>query len=254
VSAWAQAPARKPRTLAGRCGSANWVCVARCIDVSCVEQCLAEGCEQALEALERCASQSGCGSEDSACVARVCGKQCNRTFEPAPPSPVKETPDPCAEASVEAGAVPEEVVGRWTLEAASVKPEERDRLVIKEEGEDVKPRADYDRMLEVMPGGCFILRTKLEDATLGKGNVLEIRAWGAFQVDEKDDTVALETKSGQAVGTVCGKPRVISLAKGRFEPRPPYAYDVEGDMLTLTAKDASRQTFQFRRQKPEQAK
>jgi hypothetical protein len=225
--------------------------VARCIDTSCVERCLAEGCEQALEALERCASQSKCGSEDSACVARVCAKQCQRTFEPAPRSPVKETPDPCAQAT--GTAVPKEAVGRWALEAASVRPEERERLVGQNEGVDVKPRPDYARVLEVTPGGCFLMRTKLEDATLGKGNMLEVRAWGTFQVNEKDDTVEVSTQSGQAVGTVCGKPRVIGLDKKRFEPVPPYGFDVRGDTLTLTAKDASKQTFQFRRQKPEQA-
>jgi hypothetical protein len=189
--------------------------------------------------------------DDSACVARVCGKQCIRTFEPAPPSPVREASDPCAEVSAGAG-VPEEVVGRWSLEAASLRPEP----VARNEGQplDPAPRADYERSLEVTPGGCFLLRTKLEDATLGTGNVLEVRSWGSFLVDEKADTVEVKTKSGQAVGTVCGKPRVISLSKGRFEPLPPYAYDVEGDTLTLTAKDPSKQTFQFRRQKPEQAK
>jgi hypothetical protein len=224
--------------------------VARCIDVSCVERCLAEGCEQALEALERCASQSQCGSEDSACVARVCGKQCQRTFEPAPRSPVKETREPCAQASMRAGAVPEEVVGRWSLTAASLRPEPPAGSA--GQPVDPTPRADYERSLEVTPGGCFLLRTKLEDATLGKGNVLEIRSWGTVQV--KDDTVEVRTRSGQAVGTVCGKPRVISLSKGRFEPLPPYTYDVDGDTLTLTAKDPSKQTFQFRRQTPEQAK
>ena len=99
-------PASKPRTLAGRCGAANWVCVSQCIDITCVEKCLAEGCEEALVSLARCAQRSGCGPDDSACVARVCGKQCERTFEPAPPSPVKETPDPCADPSVGSGKVP----------------------------------------------------------------------------------------------------------------------------------------------------
>ncbi|WNG44381.1 hypothetical protein F0U60_09855 [Archangium minus] len=243
--------AGKPRTLAGRCGSANWVCVAQCIDVTCVDKCLAEGCEQALDALAQCAEKSGCGPDDSACVSRVCGKQCGRTFEPAPPSPEKETTDPCADASVGAGKVPEEVVGRWTLEAASIRPEERPRLAGQEEGVDVKPRPDFESALVVTSGGCFLLRTKLEDATLGRGNTLEIRSWGAFQVDEKKDTVQVWTKSGQAVGPVCGKPRVIGLSKGKFQ-RPVYTYDVEGDTLTLTAQTPSRQTFQFRRQTQEQ--
>lgn len=243
--------AGKPRTLAGRCGSANWVCVSECIDVTCVDKCLAEGCEQALDALARCAEKSGCGPDDSACVSRVCGRQCDRTFEPAPPSPEKELPDPCADASVGAGKVPEGVVGRWSLEAASIRPEERPRLAGQEEGADVKPRPDFERALVVTPGGCFLLRTKLEDATLGRGNALEIRSWGAFQVDEKKDTVRLWTKSGQAVGPVCGKPRVIGLSKGKFQ-RPVYTYDVEGDTLTLTAQTPSKQTFQFRRRTQEQ--
>lgn len=241
----------KPRTLSGRCGSANWVCVAQCIDVSCVERCLARGCEKALGALAQCAARSGCGPDDSDCVSRVCGKQCDRTFEPAPPSPEKEIPDPCADASMGAGAVPKEVVGRWSLEAASIRPEEKARI----EGlksPDAKPRPDYGRSLMVTPGGCFLLRTKLEDATLGRGNALEIRSWGAFQVNEKDDTVELRTKSGQAVGPVCGKPRVIGLSKGKFQPTT-YTYDVEGDTLILTAKTPSLQTFQFRRQTTERA-
>ncbi|HEX8439795.1 hypothetical protein [Archangium sp.] len=254
--AGAQAPegppaASKPRTLAGRCGAANWVCVSQCIDVSCVERCLARGCEASLAALRQCATKSGCGPDDSACVARACDKQCERTFEPAPPSPAQETVDPCAEASAGAGEVPKKVVGLWRLDAASVKPEEKEQLA--GEGQDVKPRPDYDRTLEVTPGGCFLLRTRLEDATLGKGNELEVRTWGTFRVNEKDKTVEVSPKSAQAVGPVCGKPRVIGLSKGRFLQWPAYAYDVEKDTLTLTAKTPSKQTFQFSRQKPEEA-
>ncbi len=246
-----QTPARKPRTLAGRCGAANWACVSQCIDIACVDTCLAKGCEEALVALARCAQRSGCGPDDSACVARVCGKQCERTFEPAPPSPVKESTDPCAEASVEAGEVPKKAVGRWSLEAASLRPEEKARIA---EGgtSDAKPRADYERVLEVTPQGCFVLRTRLEDATLGRGNELEVRRWGSFVVNEKEKTVELRTKSGQAVGPVCGKPRVISLEKQKFEQRS-YKLDLEGDTLTLTAETPSKQTFQFSRQKPEEA-
>jgi hypothetical protein len=258
LPAAAQVPAAlpagsKPRALAGRCGSANWVCVSRCIDMTCVDRCLAKGCEEALKSLEQCAAKSGCGDDDSACVARACGAQCGRSFEPAPPSPEKETTDPCADATL-AGKVPKEVVGRWSLEAASLRPEERARIVGGEGTEDAKPRPDYERWLEVTPQGCFILSTKLEDATLGKGNELQVRSWGVFQVDEKKDTVDLRTKSGQAVGTVCGKPRVISLSKQRFEPGRPYKYDVEGDTLTLTAQTPSKQTFQFRRQAPEETR
>lgn len=143
------------------------------------------------------------------------------------------------------GRVPEEVVGRWTLEAASLRPEPK--AVSVGERVDPTPRPDYARSLEVTPGGCFLLRTKLEDATLGRGNALEVRSWGAFQVDDKKDTVALRTKSGQAVGPVCGRPRVISLSRGRFQ-RPMFKYDVEGDTLTLTAQDSSKQTFMFHRQ------
>jgi hypothetical protein len=260
-----QAPASRPRALAGRCGAANWVCVSQCIDITCVERCLAEGCEEALVALARCAHKSGCGPDDSACVARTCGKQCERTFEPAPPSPVKETPDPCAEASVEAGKVPKKMVGRWSLEAASLLPEEKARVVegtgaadagVTADGgvvavADAMPRADYERWLEVKPTGCFVLRSRLEDATLGRGNELEVRRWGTLVVNEKEDTVELRTVSGQAVGPVCGKPRVISLAKGKFENRT-YSYEVTKDTLTLTAETPSVQTFQFRRQQPEQ--
>ncbi|WNG21870.1 hypothetical protein [Cystobacter fuscus] len=257
-SAGAQAPAvtqgaGTPRSLAGRCGSANWVCVAQCIDVTCVDRCLAEGCEKALDALAACAARSGCGPDDSDCVERVCGKQCERTFEPAPRSPEKETADPCADGSVGSGAVPKGMVGTWSLEAASVRPEEKAKVVGQDAPQDVKPRPDFERTLVVTPNGCFLLRTKLEDATLGRGSELEVRSWGAFVVDEKEDTVELRTKSGQAVGMVCGKPRVVGLSKGKFQ-RPLYKYELEGDVLGVTAQTTAKQTFQFRRQAEEKAK
>ncbi|MFY0584298.1 wax ester/triacylglycerol synthase domain-containing protein [Cystobacter fuscus] len=175
------------------------------------------GCEKALDALAGCAARSGCGPDDSDCVEKACGKQCDRTFEPAPRSPEKETPDPCADGSVGSGAVPKGMVGTWSLEVASVRPEEKAKVVGQDEPQDVKPRPDFERTLEVTSNGCFLLRTKLEDATLGRGSELEVRSWGAFVVDEKEDTVELRTKSGQAVGTVCGKPRVVGLSKGKFQ-------------------------------------
>jgi hypothetical protein len=157
------------------------------------------------------------------------------------------------------------MVGRWSLEAASLRPDEKARVVEGRGGADAgvaadggiptvadaMPRSDYERWLEVTPGGCFVMRTKLEDATLGRGNELEVRRWGTFVVDEKKDTVELRTVSGQAVGPVCGKPRVISLEKGKFEQRT-YSYETTKDTLTLTAETPSSQTFQFRRQAPEQ--
>jgi hypothetical protein len=255
LSAGAQAPAAtkgagSPRSLAGRCGSANWVCVAQCIDVSCVDRCLAKGCEKALDALAGCAAKSGCGANDSDCVENACGKQCVRTFEPAPPSPEPELTSPCADGSVGTGRVPKKMAGTWSLEAASVRPEEKAKVVGQEEPQDVKPRPDFKRSLTVTPDGCFLLRTKLESATLGKGSELEVRSWGAFVVDEKKDTVELRTTSGQAVGTVCGKPRVVGLSKGKFQ-RPLYKYELEGDVLGVTAQTESKQTFQFRRQADE---
>ncbi|WP_239576907.1 hypothetical protein [Archangium primigenium] len=252
TSAGAQAPAvtqgaGTPREMAGRCGSANWACVARCIDVACVDACLAKGCQEALDKLAGCADASGCGADDSACVARACDTQCGRSFEPAPPSPVKETPDPCEDGSVASSKVPKKMVGDWSLEAASVRPEEKSKVVVNEDQRDVKPRADFDRALVVSPNGCFLLRTRLESATLGKGNSLEVRSWGTLQVNEKKDTVELRTTSGQAVGTICGKPRVIALSKGSSQ-RPAYTYELDGDTLGLTAQTKSKQTFQFRRQ------
>lgn len=236
-------PAGKARTLAGRCGSSNWVCVARCIDISCVDKCLANGCEESLHALKVCAEQSGCGGDDSECVANACGKQCERTFEPAPKSGSKAQPEPCANLSPKPGPVPKEWVGLWTLSAASLKPEEREGMV---QGEDPRPRADYARTLKVTPDGCFVLSTKLEDATLGRGNQLEVRAWGVFQLGKRK-TVEVQTKGGQAVGEVCGKPRVLTLPTGEMT-RPRYSYVLEEDTLTLTALEASKQTFQFQRQ------
>lgn len=244
LSAAAQAPARKPRTLAGVCGTANWVCVAECIDTTCVEQCLRKGCEEALARLERCTTRAACAPDDASCSARACGKVCQRAFEPAPPSPEKEKPEPCANFTREGGGtLPAEVLGQWELSAATLKPEPEDMPTHL----DPQPRPDYERSLEVRPDGCFILRTKLEDATLGRGNLLEVRAWGTFAVQE-DDKVVLKPKDGQAVGPVCGKPRVIGLSKGKFLG-PRYKFQVEEDTLTLIVDDPSQRTFQFQRVK-----
>jgi hypothetical protein len=245
LSAAAQAPSDKPRTLAGVCGTTNWVCVAECIDASCVERCLREGCEEALERLQVCTSTAGCAPDDMQCSARACGQACQRAFEPAPRSPEREKPTPCKGFTVEGGGrPPAEVLGQWELSAATLMPER--------EGEPARlspePRADYARSLEVTPEGCFVMRTRLEAATLGQGNALEVRAWGTFAVTGQD-RVALRTKDGQAVGTVCGKPRVISLSKGKFQG-PRYTFTVEKDTLTLVVEDPSKRTFQFQRVKP----
>jgi hypothetical protein len=239
--ALAQAPARKPRTLSGVCGKANWVCVAECIDTACVDQCLQKGCEEALARLDRCTHSSGCGPDDSECSARQCGAICQKTFEPAPPSPVKEKPEPCE--GVSGAKVPEELVGDWVLSAATLKPGVR-----RDPEVDVPdPRSDYQRTLRVTANGCFVTQMQLEDDTLGRGNALVVRSWGTFEMKDKDVAV-LRTQDGQAVGTVCGKPRVTSLAKGRFGT-PSYTFDVDGDTLTLTAQTASKQTLQFQRAK-----
>ncbi|MDY7226837.1 hypothetical protein [Hyalangium rubrum] len=247
LPAMAQAPSGRPREIAGVCGTANWVCVSECIDSSCMENCLRQGCEEALKRLEVCTAKAGCAPDDTACSARVCGKTCQKAFEPAPPSPEKEKPSPCTGFAVEGGKPPKEVVGRWVLSAATLTPKPKDSPTQL----NPEPRADYERILEVTPEGCFLMRTKLEDATLGRGNALEVRAWGSFAVTDKDK-VALRTKDGQAVGPVCNKPRVIGLSKGKFQG-PHYSFSVEDDTLTLVAEDPSKRTFQFQREKPEDA-
>ena len=242
--------AGSPRSVAGRCGSANWVCVSQCIDVTCVDRCLAEGCQGALDRLAQCADQSKCGADDSACVARSCDKQCDRSFEPAPPSAEQEQEDPCQDGSVPAGKVPKKLVGRWSLEGASVRPEELPQVAQDDDTRNVKPRSDFERTLVVTAQGCFLLSTRLESATLGKGNSLVVRSWGSVAVDEKKDSLELRTQDGQSVGTVCGKPRVISLSKGKFQ-RPGYKYEVDKETLGLTAQSESKQSFLFRRQPDE---
>lgn len=114
-----------------------------------------------------------------------------------------------------------------------------------------QPRPDYERSLEVTPEGCFLLRTSLEDATLGRGSSLEVRAWGTFAM-QGEDKVTLLPRDGQAVGPVCGKPRVIGLSKGKFLG-PRYKVVVEEDLLTLIVDDQNQRTFQFERAKPEEA-
>lgn len=250
VSAMAQAPARKPRTLSGGvCGTTNWVCVAACIDASCVEQCLREGCEEALGRLRACTDKAGCAPEDTTCSARLCGGTCQKAFEPAPVSPEKEKPEPCAGFQLAGGGkVPEKLVGRWQLSAATLTAEPKENPTELEP----KPRSDYARTLEVTPEGCFKVSTALQEATLGRSNSLEVRAWGAVESVDKDK-ITLRAQDGQAVGHVCGKPRIFGLSKGKFrEPR--YSFTVEDDTLTLVREDASKRTFQFQRAKPGDAK
>ncbi len=247
LSAIAQTPARTPRTLSGGvCGTTNWVCVAECIDSECVEQCMREGCEDAMARLRACTQKAGCAPDDTTCSARTCGGTCQRAFEPAPRSPEKERPRPCSGFQVEGHRKGlEKVVGRWELSAATLTAEPKEEPAPL----DPKPRSDYARTLEVTPEGCFLLSTKLEDGTLGQGNALDVRAWGTFAVTG-DDKVVLRPKDGQAVGQVCGKPRVFGLSKGKFLG-PRYTFSVEEDTLTLVADDPTQRTFQFQRVKGE---
>nr|WP_323379151.1 hypothetical protein [Pyxidicoccus xibeiensis] len=240
----------RPRTVAGVCGATNWVCVAECIDAACVDKCLREDCEKALDRLKACTRKAGCAPEDTQCSARTCGQTCQRSFEPAPPSPEKEKMEPCQGLPESAAKPPEELVGLWTLAAASL-PEEVDGGPERIEAE---PRADYERTLQISPNGCFVMRTTLEDATLGQGNGLVVRAWGLVEVTGKD-RLTLRTKDGQAVGPVCGDKRVIPLSRKKLKFRGgAYRWDVEDGALTLMVDDATKQTFQFDRSPPEPEK
>jgi hypothetical protein len=246
-SAALPAAAQAPRTVAGRCGSANWVCVSECLESECVDQCLREGCEAALKTLKTCTSKAACAPDDTACAAKSCGLTCERSFEPAPKSPERKVESPCeGPKALQGSAVPKELVGTWILSAASIPDVDQG----KEERLDVQPRPDFARSLRVTPTGCFELRTKLDDATLGRGSTLEVNAWGKVETRGKDK-LALRTQDGQAVGPVCGKERVVPLAKGRFKGGD-FSWAIEEkDSLILTVPGGTRQTFQFEREKPE---
>ncbi|WP_246137626.1 hypothetical protein [Myxococcus llanfairpwllgwyngyllgogerychwyrndrobwllllantysiliogogogochensis] len=243
-SALAQGASERPRTVAGVCGSANWVCVAECIEPECVDRCLREGCEQALDRLKSCTLKAGCAEDDTQCAARTCGPTCQRAFEPAPPSPEKELKDPCQGQTGSTKTVPGKLVGEWRLTAASL-PEITDGGFTRIEPQ---PRADYARTLRITPEGCFVLRTALKDATLGQGNALVVRAWGMVEV-LGEHHVKLLARDGQAVGPVCGAKRVIPLARSKVKFRGgSYRWDFEQGALTLTLDDATKQTFQFERE------
>ncbi|MCP3105132.1 hypothetical protein LZ198_40320 [Myxococcus sp. K15C18031901] len=233
-----------PRTLAGVCGTANWVCVAECIDADCIDQCMREGCEEALSRLKSCTAKAGCAPEDSRCSARRCASTCQQAFEPAPPSPEKEVGSPCGEGRLASStSVPKDLVGTWRLAAASL-PDVDDGRAHRIEPQ---PRADYARSLLITPEGCFVLSTALKDATLGEGNSLAVRAWGTVEVVGKD-TLRLRTRDGQAVGPVCGEARVIPLSRGKLRFRGgTYLWEMERHKLTLTVDDRTKQTFQFDR-------
>ncbi|WP_323389349.1 hypothetical protein [Myxococcus qinghaiensis] len=243
-SALAQEASGPPRTVAGVCGSANWVCVAECIEPECVDRCLREGCEQSLDRLKACTLKAGCAPDDTQCSARTCGATCQKAFEPAPPSPEKEMKDPCQGQSSSTKTVPDKLVGEWRLTAASL-PEVTDGGFTRIEPQ---PRADYARTLRITSSGCFVLRTALKDATLGQGNGLVVRAWG--QVEPLGEHhVKLLAKDGQAVGPVCGAKRVIPLSRSKVKFKGgSYRWDFEEGALTLTLDDATKQTFQFERE------
>ncbi|MBZ4415156.1 hypothetical protein [Myxococcus sp. RHSTA-1-4] len=250
LPAAAQTSPERPRTVAGVCGATNWACVAECIDAECVDKCLREDCEKALDRLKACTVKAGCAPDDTQCASRTCGRTCQRSFEPAPPSPEKERADPCQGLPVPATKPPEALVGLWTLAAASL-PEEQDGGPERIEAE---PRADYARTLQVRPDGCFVLRTALEEATLGQGNKLVVRAWGTVELSG-EDRLTLRTRDGQAVGPVCGDKRVIPLSRKRLKFRGgSYLWRVEDGTLTLMVDDPTKQTFQFDRTPPEGGK
>jgi hypothetical protein len=99
----------------------------------------------------------------------------------------------------------------------------------------------------VTPSGCFVLRTPLDDATLGRGNSLEVRAWGVFDTKSKEDQVRLLGRGGQAVGAVCGERRVIPLNHQKFNVTS-YKLQLEDGLLILTGLSDAKQLFQFEKQ------
>lgn len=231
---------------AGACAEANWVCVAECIDRRCANRCLEGACANPLAELKQCTVKAACPGDDPQCARERCGPRCLAAFGRAAESQLQENADPCAQFPGDS-KVPKELVGGWNLSAASIEPVET------RPGTDPspQPRADYELVLEVKPNGCFVLSGKLEDETLGQGNHLVVRGWGKVTVEGKrKKTVRLETQSGQAVGTVCSRDRVIDLAGGKFKG-PRYEYSVEAGMLTLTSLDADKQTFQFQNGPPQ---
>ena len=236
-------PAGAARSAAGRCGAQNWTCVAMCVDRKCANQCLATGCAKTLARLKKCALEQRCPSDDPECTEDRCTPLCQRSFEPAPPSPQREHEDPCAALGLKGPPPDEKYVGRWVLQAASLPPRtEAERVAT-----DPDVRADFDLTLEVTPTGCFVLRTPLDDATLGRGNALEVRAWGIFDTAKKEDQVLLQGRGGQAVGAVCGEPRVIPLNHQRFNVTS-YKLQLEDGLLILTGLTDAQQVFQFEKQ------
>jgi hypothetical protein len=231
------------KTAAGRCGSQNWTCVALCVDRKCSNQCLATGCAKTLATLKKCAAAEKCPSDDPECSEQRCRPLCQRSFEPAPPSPQKEQADPCAGLAIRGPPPDEKYVGRWVLQAASLPPRtEAERVAM-----DPDVRADFDLTLEVTPAGCFVLRTPLDDATLGRGNSLEVRAWGVFDTQKQEDHVLLQGRGGQAVGAVCGDRRVIPLNHEKFNVTS-YKLQMEDGLLILTGETDAKQVFQFEKQ------
>ncbi|MBF5045142.1 hypothetical protein FGE12_22255 [Aggregicoccus sp. 17bor-14] len=232
------------KTAAGRCGAQNWTCVALCVDRKCSNECLATGCERTLATLKKCTAQKGCPSDDPNCSEQRCRPLCQKSFEPAPPSPQKEQPDPCASLALKGPPPEDKYVGNWVLQAASLPPRtETDRVA-----SDPDVRADFDLSLEVTPTGCFVLRTPLDDATLGRGNSLEVRAWGIFDTTKRKHHVLLVGRGGQAVGAVCGDRRVIPLNHEKFNVTS-YELKMEDGFLILTGETAAKQVFQFEKQK-----
>ena len=134
-------------------------------------------------------------------------------------------------------------MGRWVLQAASLPPRSDDERA----AADPEVRADFDLTLEVTPAGCLVLRTPLDDATLGRGNSLEVRAWGVFDTAKKKDQVQLVGRGGQAVGAVCGDRRVIPLNHERFNVTS-YKLQMEDGLLILTGVTDAKQVFQFEKQ------
>ncbi|NBD07602.1 MULTISPECIES: hypothetical protein [Corallococcus] len=240
-----QAP-QPPSTVAGVCGRTNWACVAECIDADCVDTCLREGCDRSLKRLKACTSKAECAPDDTQCAVKACGQTCEESFEPAPKSPEPRMENPCEGPQALQGAgVPKVLVGTWVLSAASLPDVEQG----KEHRLEVQPRSDYARSLQVTPSGCFVLRTRLDSVTLGRGSMLDVRAWGTIELKDKKGLV-LHTRDGQAVGPVCGKERVVPLSKGRFKGGEFTWLVEEKKSLILTVPGATRQTFQFEREKP----
>lgn len=225
------------------CKAVDWLCVAECADQQCVDGCLGKGCNAAAHKYMAC-THAACPDDDAGCTgaAAGCGDYCQAAFGSSSPlvGPSSQQWSCRANKGEKVSSLPEDALGVWLLDGASIPAEENSP----DDDKPPMPRADFRRRLNLLADDCFAMESLVEEPTLGAENQITVRLLGHLKYQGGKLTLTPEAREART--QLCGQSGTRPLAPRAMTVKT-YRFELEGDELTLTDTGADRQTLHYRR-------